>query len=228
MRRWLWFNFRLGRVRVFGGWRLSRRGQKWVSILAFVLALRFFTLGLCPPQPAYASAGVPVPPPSAAASAHLSLGSGFAAAGAAALLTPVVPYIIVAGTISCVVCYIASEVTDQPSDKPSESSEKDYILDEEVFKDHILERHGPESKYGGKGKFHANFNIKEGIDDAVTGEDSVQKPNAPDSTGKPRSGTIFEKTYNKQIGIDNKGKPAHTIRVVLDPKGKVITAFPIK
>ena len=52
---------------------------------------------------------------------------------------------------------------------------------------------------------------------------SIIKPNTDG-----RSGYIFEYTYSNSIGATSKGKPINTIKVVVDPIGNIITAFPKK
>ncbi|MGF7044879.1 hypothetical protein M2142_001866, partial [Fusobacterium sp. PH5-29] len=99
-----------------------------------------------------------------------------------------------------------------------------YNLSDSVYKDHIITRHGPEStSYLNKSKFNSNFDIKKGIDNALKNSNSIIKPNT-----KGRSGYIFEYTYSNSIGINTKGKPINTIKVVVDPNGNITTAFPKK
>ena len=41
-------------------------------------------------------------------------------------------------------------------------------------------------------------------------------------------GDIFELSYDNPMGINSKGKGLNTLKVVIDDKGNVITAFPKK
>ena len=41
-----------------------------------------------------------------------------------------------------------------------------------------------------------------------------------------RPGTIAEFNFNRIIGVNSSGNPATWLRVVISPKGKVITSFP--
>lgn len=99
----------------------------------------------------------------------------------------------------------------------------DYNLTDKEFKKHIVERHGAGSTDPAKSKFNADFDIRQGIDDALTGDDSVVREN----TGG-RDGYIFEKTYDDPIGTNDDGSKVHTIRVVIGEDGFVVTAFPVK
>ncbi|NBI28429.1 RHS repeat-associated core domain-containing protein [Chengkuizengella marina] len=101
---------------------------------------------------------------------------------------------------------------------------RNYKLDNKTYKNHILERHGYGSTgYSYKSKFSSDFDILDGIDKVLTGGNSVIKPNTND-----RAGFIFEQTFDSIIGYDNKGKELHTLKVVIDEAGNVITAFPKK
>lgn len=100
---------------------------------------------------------------------------------------------------------------------------KNYKLDSKRYSNHIVDRHGPNSKYSNKSKFNADFNIKQGINQALTSSKSVIKKNT-----NGRDGYIFEYTYPNSIGTDNKDKPINTIKVVIDKDGNVVTAYPKK
>jgi RHS repeat-associated protein len=100
---------------------------------------------------------------------------------------------------------------------------KNYNLNDETFNAHILDRHGPNSTVANKSKFNSDFDIKQGIDDTLSGADSLIKPN---SYG--RDGYIFQKNYDSPIGVNKFNDPVSTLKVVLDEGGNVITAFPIK
>ena len=98
-----------------------------------------------------------------------------------------------------------------------------YNLSEDTFNNHILDRHGPNSAYSNKSHFNADFDIKSGIDSTLKGDNFIVKPN----TGG-RSGYIFEQTFKDAIGVNSKGQPIYTLKVVIDDSGNVITAFPKK
>ncbi|MCE5318522.1 MAG: hypothetical protein LLG04_14320 [Parachlamydia sp.] len=40
--------------------------------------------------------------------------------------------------------------------------------------------------------------------------------------------SVHEYTFKKTIGATTQGKPARTLRVVLNPRGEIVTAFPIR
>lgn len=96
-----------------------------------------------------------------------------------------------------------------------------YNLSDDIFNNHILDKHGPNSAYGKKSHFNADFDIRNGIDSTLTGDNSIVGPNT-----SGRDCYIFEQTFANSIGISSKGKPLHTLKVVIDEAGNVITAFP--
>ena len=98
-----------------------------------------------------------------------------------------------------------------------------YKLSDDTFNNHILDRHGPNSTYGNKSHFNAGFDIKEGIDSTLKGNNFVVGPNTAG-----REGYIFEQTFTNPIGTSSNGKPLYTLKVVIDEAGNVITAFPKK
>ena len=96
-----------------------------------------------------------------------------------------------------------------------------YNLSDDTFNNHILDRHGLNSTYGNKSHFNADFDIRDGIDSTLKGENFVVGPNTAG-----REGYIFEQTFTNPIGTSSKGKPLYTLKVVIDEAGNVITAFP--
>ena len=98
-----------------------------------------------------------------------------------------------------------------------------YKLSDDTFNNHILDRHGPNSLYGNKSHFNADFDIKNGINSTLKGDNFIIKSNTAG-----RDGYIFEQTFTNPIGINSKGKPLYTIKVVIDEFGNVVTAFPKK
>ena len=98
-----------------------------------------------------------------------------------------------------------------------------YTLSDDTFDNHILDRHGPNSTYGNKSHFNADFDIGNSIDSTLTGDNFIVGPNTAG-----REGYIFEQTFSNPIGTNSKGKPLYTLKVVIDEAGNVITAFPKK
>lgn len=96
-----------------------------------------------------------------------------------------------------------------------------YKLSDDVYNNHILDRHGPNSSYGNKSHFNSNFDIKGGIGSTLKGDNFLLKPNTAG-----RDGYIFERTFKDPIGMSNKGKPLYSLKVVIDESGNVVTAFP--
>ena len=98
-----------------------------------------------------------------------------------------------------------------------------YNLSDDTFNNHIVDRHGPNSLYSNKSHFNADFDIKNGIDSTLKGDNFIIKSNTAG-----RDGYIFEQTFTNPIGTNSKGKPLYTIKVVIDGFGNVVTAFPKK
>ena len=98
-----------------------------------------------------------------------------------------------------------------------------YTLSDDTFNNHILDRHGPNSTYGNKSHFNVDFDIREGIDSTLIGDNFVVGPNTAG-----REGYIFEQTFSNPIGTSSNGKPLYILKVVIDEAGNVITAFPKK
>ena len=98
-----------------------------------------------------------------------------------------------------------------------------YTLSDDTFDNHILDRHGPNSTYGNKSHFNADFDIRNSIDSTLTGDNFIVDPNTAG-----REGYIFEQTFSNPIGTNSKGKPLYNLKVVIDEAGNVITAFPKK
>lgn len=98
-----------------------------------------------------------------------------------------------------------------------------YTLSDDVYTNHILDRHGPNSTYSNKSHFMADFDIKDAIDSTLRGDNFIVGPNTNE-----RAGYIFEQTFSYQIGTNSKGQPLYTLKVVIDEAGNVVTAFPKK
>lgn len=105
-----------------------------------------------------------------------------------------------------------------------------YTLSDQTYICHILDRHGPSSKYKDKTRFEKNFDIKGGIDQTLKDSSSKVMPNTEDKKGHIRDGYIFEKTFVVSIGketrTDGTVADLYTLKVVIDMSGNVITAFP--
>ena len=84
-----------------------------------------------------------------------------------------------------------------------------------------MDRHGPNSTYANKSHFNAGFDIKDGIDSTLKGDNFIVRPNTAG-----RNGYIFEQTFTNSIGMSSKGKSLNTLKVVIDEAGNVVTAFP--
>jgi hypothetical protein len=87
---------------------------------------------------------------------------------------------------------------------------------------HIMERHWPDSPASGAGKFQIGItasSLREMINEAVANGRS-----RPNTHGRP--GTIYEYDFYHPIGTTIDGGPATRLRVVVNNRNEVITAFP--
>jgi hypothetical protein len=87
---------------------------------------------------------------------------------------------------------------------------------------HIMARHWPDSPATGAGKF------QEGITEASLRDlinEAVHSGRARQNT-HGRSGTLYEYDFRRQIGTTIDGGTATRLRVVLNTRNEVVTAFP--
>lgn len=94
-------------------------------------------------------------------------------------------------------------------------------LDQETL-EHIVVRHWPTSGAANAGKFASGTtarSLRDMVDTTVR-----QGTFRPNTAGRPD--TIFEHAFGDQIGTNIGGKATSRLRVVVGPKGNVITAFP--
>jgi hypothetical protein len=95
------------------------------------------------------------------------------------------------------------------------------ILTEKAFR-HIMERHWPDSTAPGAGKFQ-NGITEEGLRALIN--QTVQNGHSRVNTnGRP--GVIYEYDFQRQIGTNIDGQPATRLRVVVNKRNQVVTAFP--
>ena len=87
---------------------------------------------------------------------------------------------------------------------------------------HIRQRHWPDSPARGAGKFAPGIteeSLREMIYEAVANGHSRQNTH-----GRP--GEIYEYDFGRPIGTTIDGVPANRLRVVINTRGEVVTAFP--
>jgi hypothetical protein len=87
---------------------------------------------------------------------------------------------------------------------------------------HIMARHWPDSTAAGAGKFQAGItevSLRDMINEAV--HNGRARPN---THGRP--GTLYEYDFQRQIGTTIDGGPATRLRVVVNNRNEVVTAFP--
>jgi RHS repeat-associated protein len=88
--------------------------------------------------------------------------------------------------------------------------------------EHIVERHWATSGAKGAGKFAEGTGVADLR--AMIDRTVWQGTSRANTMGRP--GTIFEYNFGWQIGIDINRNAASNLRVVVSPRGEVITAFP--
>ena len=87
---------------------------------------------------------------------------------------------------------------------------------------HIQQRHWPDSPAQGAGKFAPGItedSLREMINEAVANGRYRENTH-----GRP--GEVYEYDFGRPIGITINGSPASRLRVVVNPRGQVVTAFP--
>ena len=87
---------------------------------------------------------------------------------------------------------------------------------------HIIDRHWADSTATGAGKFQAGITVdslRDMINEAV-------RNGRPRHNTHGRPGTIYEYDFQRQIGTTIDGGPASRLRVVVNNRNEVITAFP--
>jgi hypothetical protein len=87
---------------------------------------------------------------------------------------------------------------------------------------HIMARHWPNSPAAGAGKFEEGIteaSLRDLINEAVRSGRGRQNTH-----GRP--GTLYEYDFRRQIGTTIDGGPATRLRVVVNNRNEVVTAFP--
>jgi hypothetical protein len=87
---------------------------------------------------------------------------------------------------------------------------------------HVEERHWPDSPAQGAGKFSPG--ITEESFRQLVGEAVANGRVRQNSHGRP--GQIYEYDFGHPIGINIDGRPAYRLRVVVNQRNQLITAFP--
>ena len=87
---------------------------------------------------------------------------------------------------------------------------------------HVEERHWPDSAAQGAGKFSPG--ITEESFRQLVGEAVANGRVRQNSHGRP--GQIYEYDFGHPIGINIDGRPAYRLRVVVNQRNQLITAFP--
>jgi len=90
---------------------------------------------------------------------------------------------------------------------------------------HIKERHWHNAKASPPtSHFPRDMSVKK-LDQLAT--QTIRKGvSYPSKNGNGYS--VHEYTFKNTIGTTTQGKPARTLRVVLNPRGEIVTAFPIR
>jgi hypothetical protein len=102
-----------------------------------------------------------------------------------------------------------------------DGSADEVVLTEKVFR-HIRERHWPDSTAPGAGKFQ--YGITEDGLRALINQAVQSGHSRVNTNGRP--GVIYEYDFQRQIGTNIDGRPATRLRVVVNRRNQVVTAFP--
>jgi hypothetical protein len=97
----------------------------------------------------------------------------------------------------------------------------EVVLTEKAFR-HIMERHWPDSTAAGAGKFQ--YGITEDGLRALINQAVQHGHSRMNTNGRP--GVIYEYDFGRQIGTNIDGQPATRLRVVVNKRNEVVTAFP--
>jgi hypothetical protein len=103
----------------------------------------------------------------------------------------------------------------------TEKSRQQVVLSRWALR-HIQQRHWPDSPAQGAGKFAVGITeeaLREMISEAVANGRSRENTH-----GRP--GEIYEYDFGRPIGTTIDGGPASRLRLVVNARGQVITAFP--
>ncbi|MBV8143188.1 MAG: hypothetical protein JOZ60_14205 [Verrucomicrobia bacterium] len=124
---------------------------------------------------------------------------------------------VLIGLILCGVwCAHAQEAADVYSGSPGQ-----VIFTQRAIR-HIEERHWPDSPAQGAGKFAPGItedSLRELVTEAVANGQVRQNTH-----GRP--GKIYEYAFSHAIGVTIDGNPAHRLRVVVNQRNRLVTAFP--
>jgi hypothetical protein len=97
----------------------------------------------------------------------------------------------------------------------------EVVLTEKAFR-HIMERYWPDSTAAGAGKFQ--YGITEDSLRALINQAVQNGHSRINTNGRP--GVIYEYDFHRQIGTNIDGQPATRLRVVVNKRNQVVTAFP--
>ena len=95
------------------------------------------------------------------------------------------------------------------------------IIDQRAIR-HIMERHWPDSPASGAGKYAPGMTVdllKQMVSEAVANGRLRHNTN-----GRP--GQIYEYDFGHPIGTKINGSPAYRLRVVVNDRNQLVTAFP--
>jgi hypothetical protein len=87
---------------------------------------------------------------------------------------------------------------------------------------HIMVRHWPDSPAVGAGKYAPGMTVdllRQMVDETVANGRSRENTN-----GRP--GRIYEYDFGRPIGIKMNGRPAYRLRVIVNDRNELVTAFP--
>jgi hypothetical protein len=105
----------------------------------------------------------------------------------------------------------ASDTGDRPS----------VIIDLRAIR-HVMERHWPDSPAPGAGKYASGMTVS--LLQQMVNEAVINGRLRHNTNGRP--GQIYEYDFGRPIGIKINGRPAYRLRVVVNDRNELVTAFP--
>jgi hypothetical protein len=117
---------------------------------------------------------------------------------------------------------IFSGVDSTPAQEAANIVDRSPVIISERSIHHIMARHWPDSPAAGAGKYVPGMTVdllRQMVDETVQNGHSRENTN-----GRP--GRIYEYDFGHPIGIKINGRPAYRLRVVVNDRNELVTAFP--
>jgi hypothetical protein len=117
---------------------------------------------------------------------------------------------------------IFSGVGNAPAQDAAVAVDRSPVTISERAIHHIMARHWPDSPAAGAGKYSPGITVdllRQMVDETVENGSSRENTN-----GRP--GRIYEYDFGHPIGIKFNGRSAYRLRVVVNDRNELVTAFP--